>query len=138
MTENHDALLQAYKDIASLFDGAGIRYYAVYGTAIGTLRHKGFIPWDDDLDIAIFADDLDKASKVLSEGLDPEKYYYHVPSADSHPHVIVKTPDFDTALRERRVTFIDIFLLLDYPDSAVRRGLMFPSIGFELLSHKII
>ncbi len=138
MTENHDALLQAYKDIARLFDGAGIRYYAAYGTAIGALRHKGFIPWDDDLDIAIYADDLDRASEVLSGGLDPEKYYYHVPSADSHPHVIVKTPDFDAALREHRVTFIDIFLLLDYPDSAVRRGLMFPFVGFELLSHKII
>lgn len=138
MSDNHDALLQAYKDIARVLDGAGIRYYAAYGTAIGTVRHRGFIPWDDDLDLAISADDLDRANEALSSGLDPQRYYYHVPSADSHPHVVIRTPDFDSALREKRVSFIDIFLLLGYPDTVVRRALMFPSIGFELLSHKVI
>ncbi len=65
-------------------------------------------------------------------------YYYHVPSADSHPHVVIRTPDFEKDMADWKVSFIDIFLLLDYPDSGIRRKLSYPFIGFELLSHKMI
>ena len=138
MNSNHAALLGAYKDIAEILGKNGIRFYAAYGTAIGAIRHSGFIPWDDDLDIAVFADDLDEVNRVLSEGLDRDKYYYHAPSADSHPHVVVKTDDMVEDIKSQNVSFIDIFLFLDYPESAIRRALMYPFIGFELLSHKII
>jgi len=138
MENNHQQLLDAYKDIASVLDKHGIRYYGVFGTAIGAVRHHGIIPWDDDLDIAIMAKDLDDVNKVLSEELDPSKYYYHCPSADSHPHVVIKTEDFDTTLKERKAAFIDIFVLMDYPDSSLRNALIYPFCGFELLSHKMI
>jgi lipopolysaccharide cholinephosphotransferase len=138
MVDNHSELLEGYKDIASVLDRHGITFYGFFGTTIGAVRHKGFIPWDDDLDIAIFAKDLDEVNRVLSEELDPQKYYYHNPSADSHPHVIIKTDDFETTLRNRKATFIDIFVLTDFPDSKIRQYLMYPFCGFELLSHKMI
>ena len=138
MTDNHGLLLEAYKDIAAILRNHGITFYGAYGTAIGAIRHNGFIPWDDDLDLAIHADDLDEVNRALSSELDPERYYYHIPSADTHPHVIIKTDDFEKELEERRAQFIDIFILVDSPDSVIRRALSYPCYGFELMSHMMI
>ena len=138
MTDNHQQLTDAYKAIAEVLDRHGITYFAAFGTAIGAVRHSGIIPWDDDLDIAILAKDLDEVNRVLSEELDPERFYYHNPSADSHPHVVIRTDDFEETLRNREAAFIDIFILLDYPDSILRRGLMYPFIGFDLLPNKVL
>ena len=108
MTDNHSELLESFKAISAVLERHGVTYYGVYGTAIGAVRHNGFIPWDDDLDIGIFAKDLDLVSKILKEELDPDKFYYHQPSADSHPHVIYKGPDFEERLKNRSVSFIDL------------------------------
>ena len=138
MTDNHSQLLAAYKDIAAILDKYDLPYYGAYGTAIGAVRHKGFIPWDDDLDLVIFAKDLDRINEVLEAELDKDKYYYHNPSADSHPHVIIKTENFIEDIKNQKASFIDLFVLMDFPKSIIRQGLMYPFCGFELLSHKIL
>ena len=46
-----------------------IPYYLTCGTALGAVRHQGFIPWDDDIDVAILNSDRDALEKALTEGL---------------------------------------------------------------------
>ena len=44
-----------------------IKYFAIYGTAIGCIRHQGFIPWDDDIDVGMLWEDYKKLRAVPKE-----------------------------------------------------------------------
>ena len=54
-------LLNEFKRVCKEY---GIRYYAVGGTLIGAARHNGFIPWDDDIDVAMMWDDFKKFMEI--------------------------------------------------------------------------
>lgn len=68
-------LLSIAKDIDSLCRKHKIRYYLLGGSALGAIRHKGFIPWDDDFDIVIAAEDYYRFLEVAEVELPQEKYY---------------------------------------------------------------
>ncbi len=68
-------ILQIMKDIDDVCRRYDIEYYLLGGSAIGAIRHKGFIPWDDDLDIIMTYDNYERFIKVCREHLDPQKYY---------------------------------------------------------------
>ncbi|WP_400210781.1 phosphorylcholine transferase LicD [Methanomethylophilus alvi] len=121
MNETQSRLLSMYKDISKILDAHGIRYYLCYGSAIGAVRHDGFIPWDDDMDIWIWQEDLANIKKYLQSELDPKHYYYHDSKADTHPHVIYRGDDFEKDLERKDAPFIDLFPLVRYPFGRFRR-----------------
>lgn len=63
----HRVLLMMLKDFAALCESQGFSWIAMYGTAIGALRHGGFIPWDDDLDICMTRADLDAFTDLVND-----------------------------------------------------------------------
>ena len=61
------ATLDVYQEFAKLCDKYGLRYYITDGNCIGAVRHKGFIPWDDDFDVSMPRPDYDRLLEVVSE-----------------------------------------------------------------------
>ena len=60
-------LLEMLKDIDALCKKHNIRYWLTGGSALGAVRHKGFIPWDDDADIGMLREDYEKFQRVVHE-----------------------------------------------------------------------
>ena len=59
-------LLKTLDAYSAFCDAHGLRYFSAYGTAIGVIRHKGFIPWDDDVDVDMIREDYDKFPSIFN------------------------------------------------------------------------
>ncbi len=115
-------ILEVFIEVKKICDKHNIRYFAVGGTCIGAARHKGFIPWDDDLDIAVPINDLDKLIELCKKEL-PEPY--RVFNCMEHVH----NPNPIFKVHNTQTTFIEKFEL-NYPDDY--KGIfidIFPLIG---------
>ena len=76
VSDVHKVLLEMLKDIDEVCQKADIPYWLNGGSALGAFRHKGFIPWDDDADIAMMYDDYLRFIEALKKYLPQEKYYF--------------------------------------------------------------
>lgn len=59
--------LEILKDFLDVCNEHNLTYFALAGTGIGALRHKGFVPWDDDIDIGLPRKDFEKMVEVFEE-----------------------------------------------------------------------
>lgn len=88
VTENQKHLNAVFLEMIQEFDrlckNAGMTYWLVFGGLIGAVRHKGFIPWDDDIDIALPRKDFDRLASMTNEQFGvKEPYFLQNPVTDS-------------------------------------------------------
>ena len=60
--------LQILKDYMAFCKEHHLRYFVSGGSLIGVMRHKGFIPWDDDIDVMMPRPDFEQLMKIRNEG----------------------------------------------------------------------
>ena len=65
--ETKQQLLLMMKETIDFLDANDIRYSITSGTMLGAVRHQGFIPWDDDIDIGILRPDYYRMVEILKE-----------------------------------------------------------------------
>jgi len=114
----HARLLKMGKTIHEICETNNIPYYMLGGTMLGAIRHKGFIPWDDDMDFGIMRQDMERFILACEKNL---SFPYCLETPDKHPYSLsesCKIIDTQTIVREQGISitfhlFIDIFPL-DY------------------------
>lgn len=65
--EIHTVLFHILKEVDRIFQKHNIPYFLIFGTLLGCVRDDGFIPWDDDIDIAVMPEYWDRMNEVLTE-----------------------------------------------------------------------
>ncbi len=90
--------LELLKKIKNICESEGIKYFLLGGTALGAVRHKGFIPWDDDIDVGLMRADYEKFIITAPKYLDPGEEILHY-SIDRKYH------DYSAKLVNTKVSF---------------------------------
>jgi len=122
-----DELKRLQLEILDCFDAFckknDIHYWLDYGTLLGAIRHKGFIPWDDDVDIAMLREDYERAA-MLFNSQSENRYTFQTPSnfkGTCYP--FGKLIDTSTVLYEygesgiETGVYIDVFVYDNSPDN---------------------
>ncbi|WP_462392764.1 LicD family protein [Mitsuokella multacida] len=99
----------------------GIKYSVAYGTQIGAIRHQGFIPWDDDVDIMLLRDDYEQLIQILKTEHNPQ-YVLLDETCSGYPYAFAKLCDRRTKLLEKDYVsikdmgiYVDIFPFDEVP-----------------------
>lgn len=109
-------ILKTFHDYCEMHS---LRYYAAYGTALGAARHKGIIPWDDDIDVTMPRPDYEKLIEQFNDNNINKRYVLESPNSSDKKYMFeyAKIYDTKTTLIEnhrhelKRGIFIDIFPL---------------------------
>ena len=118
-------LFDIYKDIKRVCDKYGLKVFLIGGSALGAVRHNGFIPWDDDMDLSMTRKDYEKFASVFEKELS-DKYILNAPNYSEHvrnrfPIVMKKDTYYrtliDSKLEEHHHINVEIFVLENTPDN---------------------
>ena len=78
--------LEIAKEIDRICKKNNIKYFLIGGSLLGAIRHQGFIPWDDDLDVGMLRDDYEKFLKVAGDELQEKYKIIDWKSDGDYPH----------------------------------------------------
>ena len=124
MNEKQQHLLKLLKEIDAFCREHGIRYYCSGGTVLGAVRHKGFIPWDDDIDMFIPRRDFERFVELFKEHGPSDRviefyegnHEHHTPVARYHEEGTTMFMHYNMIGYSSAGILIDIFVLDPIPD----------------------
>ena len=117
MRETQQIALEILHTVAEICEKLDLRYFLVYGTLIGAVRHKGFIPWDDDVDIMMPRPDHDRLMEYFDGHIAeyPHLTVFNRKTCPEYPYMITRISDDRTEIRMENEkpfgmgVFIDIY-----------------------------
>jgi len=112
LEEIHEELLCQLRDIVAICERHGIEYNMMCGSLLGAVRHKGFIPWDDDIDLLITRENFEKLSKIYPQECDERFELTYLNTWT--PRVMNRDP-------EKAAAFTDFFILDSVPPAGWKR-----------------
>lgn len=124
-------MFECYQDLKKICDKYDISLMLGGGSAIGAVRHHGFIPWDDDFDLMISRDDFNKLKSIFEVNLG-EKYILNSPNYSSNPtnrfpKILIKGTKFveagEDAECDTNKIKIDLFIIENVPQNKFVRFL---------------
>lgn len=121
-------VMDYFVEICKKYD---LTYYLFWGTLLGAVRHSGFIPWDDDIDVVMPPDDYMKFLKVMEKETSDKFYLQNVYTEKHVTYFFSKIRKYHTTMVETNLNYlpfkkginIDIFPLIPYPNSKLGRFL---------------
>ncbi len=99
--EVHGILLDIAKEFHRICEENNIPYYMQGGTMLGAVRHKGFIPWDDDMDFGVSRNDFYRLKNILPQELDSRYKMLGLEDSETMIFDIIKIEDVRTVLTEQ-------------------------------------
>lgn len=126
--------LSMLKDFDAVCQKHRISYQLFSGTALGAVRHKGFIPWDDDIDVVMLREDYERFFDSASKELDSNKYYVQREFSEHWPMFFSKLRLNGTTYIEKyhshdarihQGIYIDIFPCDNLSDSRLMQKLQY-------------
>lgn len=129
----HQVELDLMETVINICDAENIDYFLIGGSLLGAIRHHGFIPWDDDIDIGMRRSEYQRFITVANRYLDPNKTFLQTGASDpDYGLSYMKLLDVNTYIEEKnnvnnafKGVFVDIFPFDKIPnDDALRRSQM--------------
>lgn len=124
--KSREIMLELLNAIDFLCQKNNIRYYLCGGTLLGAIRHKGFIPWDDDIDILLFRNDFEKLRDILKKQTEFENFSLLDNTVEGYVYPFLKFVDNRTIARQRDLIvkhgiWVDIFPYDAVPSTTIKR-----------------
>ncbi len=111
--ENRDIQLDILKAVSSFCENNNLRYFLSDGTLIGAIRHQGYIPWDDDIDIRMPRQDYIYMIENFNDANKDSNYHLVSPMSDMAQHYMVKIFDKRTIKIEPYLNYSKGYLGID-------------------------